>query len=86
MIPTKQIIILLLLLQAVSCIFLWTLNGVGLVTEGRFGIFLAVSLLSFALVSYVYTHARWSEQVSRAWILAGSIGLVILLLSSLYYP
>jgi hypothetical protein len=85
MIPTRQIVILLLLLQAVSCIFLWTLNGVGMVSEARFAIFLAVSLLSFAMVSYVYTHARWSSPVSRAWILAGSLGLVILLLSSLYY-
>ena len=86
MIPTKQIVTLLLLLQAVSGIFLWTLNGVDVVSEGRFAIFLAVSLLSFAMVAYVYTHARWSAPVSRAWVLAGSFGLVILLLSSLYYP
>ena len=86
MIPTKQIVILLLLLQAVSVVFLWTLNGVGMVSEGRFAIFFAVSLLSFAMIAYIYTHARWSAPVSRVWILAGSVGLVVLLLSSLYYP
>ena len=86
MIHTKQIVILLLLLQAVSCVFLWTLNGVDMATEARFAIFLAVSLLSFAMVSYIYTHTRWNATVSRAWLLAGSLGLVILLLSSLYYP
>jgi len=86
MIPVRQVVILLLLLQAISGIFLWTLNAVGSVSEGRFAVFLAIDLLSFAMVAYSYTHHKWGEVVSRGWILAGSIGLMVLLLSSLYFP
>ena len=86
MIPVRQVVILLLLLQAISSIFLWTLSAVGSVSEGRFAVFLAIDLLSFAMVAYSYTHHKWGEVVSRGWILAGSIGLMVLLLSSLYFP
>ena len=86
MIPVRQVVILLLLLQAISSIFLWTLSAVGSVSEGRFAVFLAIDLLSFAMVAYIYTHHKWGEVASRGWILAGSIGLMVLLLSSLYFP
>jgi uncharacterized membrane protein YozB (DUF420 family) len=86
MIPVRQVVILLLLLQAMSGIFLWSLNAVGSVNEGRFAVFLAMDLLSFAMAAYIYTHDKWGELVSRAWILAGVIGLIVLLLSSLYFP
>ena len=86
MTPVRQVVILLLLLQAISGIFLWTLNAVGSVSEGRFAVFLAIDLLSFAMVAYIYMHHKWGEVVSRGWILAGAIGLIVLLLSSLYFP
>jgi len=86
MTPIRQVVALLLLLQIVSGIFLWTLNAVGTVSEGRFAVFLAIDVLSFAMVTYTYVHHKWGEVVSRAWILAGSIGLVVLLISSLYFP
>jgi hypothetical protein len=86
MTPTSRVVLLLLLLQAVSAVFLWTLNATGTVSEGRFAAFLAVNLLSFAMISYIYTRQKWGELVSRGWILVGSFGLIILLLSSLYFP
>ena len=86
MTPTEKIVVLLLLLQAVSTFFLWTLEGVGAVSEGKFAVFLAVDLLSFAMIAYVYTHEKWSEAISRGWILAGSVGLMILLFAGLYFP
>ena len=84
--PTDKIVLLLLLLQAVSTFFLWTLDAVGAVSEGKFAVFLAVNLLSFAMITYVYTHEKWNEAISRGWILAGSIGLMILLFVGLYFP
>jgi hypothetical protein len=86
MTPTEKIVVLLLLLQAVSTFFLWTLEAVGAVSEGKFAVFLAVDLLSFAMISYAYTHEKWSEGISRGWILAGSLGLMILLFAGLCFP
>jgi len=86
MMPTEKTVVLLLLLQAVSTFFLWTLEAVGTVSEGKFAVFLAVDLLSFAMITYVYTHEKWNEVISRGWILAGSLGLIILLFAGLYFP
>jgi hypothetical protein len=86
MTPTEKIVVLLLMLQAVSTFFLWTLEAVGTVSEGKFAVFLAVDLLSFAMIAYAYTHEKWSESISRWWILAGSLGLMILLFAGLYFP
>lgn len=84
--PAKLVVTLLLALQIVSTAYLWVITLSGALSAGRFAVFLAVDLLSFALVAYAYTHEKWEETVNRVWILAGSVGLVILLLSSLYFP
>jgi len=84
MTPVRQIVALLILLQIVSVLSLWSLNALGTLSEGRFAVLLATDLLSFAIVAYVYTHEKWGEVINRGWILAGSLGLVVLLISSLY--
>jgi hypothetical protein len=85
MTANKQVVSLLLMLQLVATIFLWTLSSIGTADEGRFAVFLAVDLLSFAMVAFVFAHDKWGEEISRGWILMGSIGLVVLLLSSLFF-
>ena len=82
----RFIVTLLLLLQAISALFLWTLGATSVVSETRFAVFLAVDLLSFAMVVYVFLSQRWGEFLSKAWMLAASLGLVILLFSSLLLP
>jgi hypothetical protein len=82
---TNQIVTLLLVVQAVAVMYMWVVTLLGTLSAGGFAIFLAIDLLSFALVAYVYTHEKWGEVVNRVWIIAGSVGLVILLLSSLYF-
>ncbi|HXX72572.1 MAG TPA: hypothetical protein VEI80_02670 [Candidatus Acidoferrales bacterium] len=83
--PSNQIVALLLVVQAVAVIYMWVVTLFGTLSASGFAIFLAIDLLSFALVAYVYTHEKWGEVVNRVWIVAGSVGLVILLLSSLYF-
>lgn len=82
----RLILTLLLLLQAVSALFLWTLDATSSVSETRFAIFLAVDLLSFAMIVYLFMTERWGELLSKAWMLAASLGLAILLFSSLLLP
>jgi len=82
----RLIVTLLLLLQAVSALFLWTLDATSSVSETRFAIFLAVDLLSFAMIVYLFMAERWGELLSKAWMLGASLGLAILLFSSLLLP
>jgi hypothetical protein len=84
MFPSKGIVALLVVLQAVSVVYLWTLSPIGPIAAGRFALFLAVDLLSFSIVVYVYTRRRWGESVERTWLLIGSVGLATLLVLSLY--
>ena len=86
MIPHKPIVTLLLILQVVSIAYLWTSNPVGGSASGLFAVFLAVDLLSFSLVCYLYTHVKWGEAIRRVWLLVGALGLVILLLAGLFLP
>jgi hypothetical protein len=83
---SEQIVSLLFLLQAIATVFLWTLDALSTVSEGKFAVFLAVDLLSFAMISHIYRTQRWKRLPNRTWLLAGSIGLVILILSGLIFP
>jgi hypothetical protein len=85
MIPIRRVVALLLALQIVSTGYLWVGNILGTLSEGTFAMFLAANLLSFSIVAYVYTHDKWGENIARGWMLAGSLGLTLLLLSSLYF-
>jgi hypothetical protein len=82
----EQIVGLLFLLQAIATVFLWTLSALSSVSEGKFAVFLAVDLLSFAMISHIYRMQRWANPPSRPWLLTGSIGLAILILSGLLFP
>jgi hypothetical protein len=82
----EQIVSLFFLLQVIATVFLWTLSALSSVSEGKFAVFLAVDLLSFAMISYIYRTQRWTKFPSRPWLLAGSIGLAILILSGLLFP
>lgn len=83
--PIRRVVALLLVLQVISIVYLWTGNAFGTVSDARFAIFLATNLLSFAIVAYIYTHDKWEAVTARGWILVGALGLAVLLLSSLYF-
>jgi hypothetical protein len=84
MIPIRRVVALLLALQVIATGYLWTGNAIGTVSDARFAIFLGANLLSFSIVVYVYTHVKWGVVISRGWILLGSLGLILLLLSSFF--
>jgi len=82
----KSLLSLLVGLQLISTIFLWSLNASDLVSEVKFAVFLAVDLLSFAMVAYSYRKLKGGLLISPHWILLGSFGLIVLLFSSLFFP
>jgi len=79
--PTRRTITLLLVLQAVTIIFLWTLDALNQVSESTFALFLAVDMISFAMISYIYRHEKEDQKPNRGWLVVGS-GLILVLLFS----
>jgi len=67
----------------VTTVFLWTLDAPNEISEGIFTLFLAVDLVSFAMVSYLYRHEKESTGISRACLATGGVLVVIFLFVSL---
>jgi phosphoglycerol transferase MdoB-like AlkP superfamily enzyme len=81
----ELLVTVLVILQLVSTNYLWGLDAANSVSQARFAIFLAVDLLSFAMIAYIYRKVAWRERTYRIWLLIGSFGLVLLLVSSLIF-
>jgi hypothetical protein len=79
-----RIVALLLLLELLSVYFLWTLNSVGERSEGIFGLFLAVDLVSFSMISYIYRVDRLGDKVRHGSLFAGCCVIVLLLFVALF--
>ena len=77
------VVTVLVILQLLSTNYLWGLDAASSVSQARFAFFLAIDLLSFAMIAYIYRKVEWRERTYRIWLLLGSFGLVLLLVSSL---
>ncbi len=75
----------MLALQAVSTVFLWTLDALNQVSEGTFALFLAIDLLAFAIISYVYRAEKNRYSPARTWLIIACAMILVLLFSSLYF-
>ena len=83
MMPIRRVVMLLLLLQGVTIVFLWTLDALNQVSEGTFALFLAADMIGFAMISYLYRHEKEMEIPSKAWLVVGGVLIVVLMFSSL---
>lgn len=73
---------LFLAIQVISLYFLWTLNTVNEIGEGRFAIFLAVDMVSFAMISYVYRAYKNNEQLNKGLVFGGCCMIIVLFFAS----
>lgn len=79
-----RVVPLLLALQAASVYFLWSLNPSGQSDQTAFALFLAVTLVSLSMISYVFRVERWGNVVNRALLLVGCLVLLVLLFAGLF--
>jgi hypothetical protein len=75
---SARIVGLLIVVEAVSVFFLWALDPVTKAGEAVFAIFLAVDLVSFMMISYIYRTYKMGDQVSRA-VLIGACAMILVL-------
>jgi heme/copper-type cytochrome/quinol oxidase subunit 4 len=81
-----QIAALLVVLELLAVYFLWTLNPVGAASEATFALFLAICLVSFAMVSYIYRVDKRGDGINRGVFLAGCVMILVLLFAGLLWP
>jgi len=76
---STRIVALLIIAALASVGTLWTINPTGSASESIFAVFLAVDLLSFAMISYIYRGSKGEDGIGRLPILAGCVLISILL-------
>ena len=80
---STRIVGLLIIVMAVSVYFLWALNPVNQAGETVFAIFLAIDLVSFMMVSYVYRTYKNGDQFSRSLLIGSCLMILVLVYASL---
>jgi hypothetical protein len=73
----------LIVLQVMATAVLWVLNPIGQSQTDTFALFLSVDLISFAILSYQYRARRHGQMASSAWLAAGYLALIVLLIAAL---
>ena len=81
---TMPVVIVLLVLQLVASQTIWTLNATDQNSEELFALFVAVNLVSFSLISYVYRIERRKDSINRGLLLAGVSIILVLLAAALF--
>jgi hypothetical protein len=78
-----KIVGLLILVELVSAYFLWTLSPVNQAGEGVFAIFLAIDLVSLAMMSYIYRTNKSGQQLNRGVLIAACCMILVFVYASL---
>ena len=79
-----RIVSLLLIIASVSVFILWSVNPVGSGSESTFALFLAVDLVSVAMISYVERSVNREGRMARAPLIAGCFMILFLVLTGIY--
>jgi len=78
-----RIVGLLVIIEAISGYFLWTISPTNEAGEEIFAIFLAIDLVSLAMMSNVYLAYEHNTQLNRAFLLSGCALILVLVYISL---
>lgn len=73
----NTLVALLVLVSIASVVTLWTLNGTSPSSQSVYAIYLAVDLVSFAMISYIYRATKLGN-IHRAPLVAGCVFVVLL--------
>lgn len=79
-----RIVSLLLLVAAVSVFVLWSVNPVGPGSESTFALFLAVDLVSLAMISYVQRALTREGMMAKAPLVAGCFFILFFVAIGIY--
>jgi hypothetical protein len=78
-----RIVFLLVLVEAVADIFLWSLSPVTQAGEGVFAVLLAINLVSLAMISNIYRAFKHGYPLNKAFLITGCALIVLFVCVSL---
>jgi hypothetical protein len=79
-----RIVSLLLLIAAMSVFVLWSVNPLGSGNESTFALFLAVDLVSVAMISYVVRAVTREGRMASPPLIAGCCFILFLVVAGIY--
>ena len=79
-----RVVALLLMVAALSVFVLWTVNPVGSGSESTFALFVAVDIVSVAVISYIQRSVSERGRIGRVPVLAGCAFMVVLVAAAFY--
>jgi hypothetical protein len=77
------VVLPLIALQALSIVVMASLDSLSSVSEEIFAVFLAIDLISFAVIAHVYRVRRMGASPSRYFLLGSLLAIIVLLFTSL---
>ena len=79
-----RIVSLLLITAAISVFVLWSVNPIGAGSESTFALFLAVDLVSVAMISYVERALTRGARLGRVPLVSGCCFILFLVIACFY--
>jgi len=76
-----RIAFLLLIVAAASVVALWTLDTTTASAEAVYAIYLAVDLVAFAMISYIYRVIKSGDPVREVPLLVGCVFLAVIVVA-----
>jgi tryptophan-rich sensory protein len=74
----ERVVALLLLVEAISVFLLWNLDPLTSQGQDAFALYLAVDLVAFAMMSYLYRELSSEGMISKVLIIAGCVFIAVL--------
>ena len=74
-----RVVALLVIVALASVATLWSLDPTSPASQSTFATFLAVDLVAFAMISYIYRGSKGGEKLGRWPLLAGCVFITALL-------
>ena len=81
---TQPIVIAFLLLQGVSVLTVWSLDTTSMKSENIFAVFVAVNLVAFSMISYVFRADDRGDFPNKSLLYLGISFVLVLLLAAVF--
>jgi len=81
---TERVAVPLLIVQATSVIFLWSLDTLGQVSQRIFTLFLGADLLAFALMAHLYLNMKTGTTPRGTTLMVWGLAIIVFFAAALF--
>ena len=81
----EKITVPVIIVQAISVVFMWTLDSIALASQRIYLVFLSADLLGFALLRHVWVSTKTGVQPRSTTLLAWGLAIMLLFAAGFIY-